>query len=238
MAEPDLAATIAFQEALLANQAKTIFEHRETIARQRQKLEYADVVAGAQQEEIERLRAEVAVEHEQGRKQRENYETLLSAAYDERDTARAEAAQQQSNVEQATRHLGEFAQEAERLQAAVHELEEQVTDEQGRTQGASHEAVTLALALRDIANVLGTGACTVPDCPGCHYEMQEAADLARKAVGLKPVEFALKTEAEEAWSAGFEAGRGYPNAVVIPDNGACPSADHDGHCDCHERRTQ
>lgn len=40
----------------------------------------------------------------------------------------------------------------------------------------------LRQALKDIANVLGTGTCTQPNCPGCHYEMEEAATYAREAL--------------------------------------------------------
>jgi hypothetical protein len=42
-------------------------------------------------------------------------------------------------------------------------------------------------ALRSIANVLGDGTCRVPNCPGCHYEMEEAASIARDVLaGLVP----------------------------------------------------
>lgn len=65
-------ALIAYQQTCLSNQAQTIFEQRETIAR---------------------LKAEVAAEHEFGRRMFTDYERLLNAAYDERDRARRQLAE-------------------------------------------------------------------------------------------------------------------------------------------------
>lgn len=53
---------------------------------------------------------------------------------------------------------------------------------------AQAEVGRLTEALRAVANVLGTGACTQANCKGCHCEMQEAADTAHAALGLKPGE--------------------------------------------------
>ena len=44
------------------------------------------------------------------------------------------------------------------------------------------EVLELKAAIRAISNVLGTGTCTQPNCDGCHYEMKEAADIARQAL--------------------------------------------------------
>lgn len=54
----------------------------------------------------------------------------------------------------------------------------------GRAEWAIAEIERLRAALRDIANVLGTGACKNIGCDGCAYEMDEAADIAREALAL------------------------------------------------------
>lgn len=43
----------------------------------------------------------------------------------------------------------------------------------------------LSDGLNQVLNVLGTGECKVPNCPGCHYEMEEAVHVARIALGLE-----------------------------------------------------
>ena len=37
-------------------------------------------------------------------------------------------------------------------------------------------------ALEEIAAILGTGKCRQPDCEGCQYERESAADTAREAL--------------------------------------------------------
>jgi len=39
-------------------------------------------------------------------------------------------------------------------------------------------------ALKDITDILGTGACKANSCEGCDYEMKEAARVAREALAL------------------------------------------------------
>jgi len=45
------------------------------------------------------------------------------------------------------------------------------------------EIAWLKSALGEIANVLGTGDCTIDKCEGCKYEREEARMIARETVG-------------------------------------------------------
>lgn len=53
-------------------------------------------------------------------------------------------------------------------------------------QQARQEVERLTDALQSISNVLADGTCSQNKCAGCQYEMQEAAELARTALGVEP----------------------------------------------------
>lgn len=46
----------------------------------------------------------------------------------------------------------------------------------------ANEVTRLQNDLQEIINILGTGACLANTCPGCRYEMEAVADLARRAL--------------------------------------------------------
>lgn len=126
--------------------------------------------------EHRRVLAELAAEHEAGRRMFTDYERLLNAAYDERDQARREIKQLRGAMEY-EEHNGQ------RLMAAVEDHKVEI------------ERLTTLLALHD-----GELEQHIA------IEQQQAAEIER-----------LLLAGQSTYSAGFEAGRGYPNAVVIPD---------------------